>query len=131
MFNTTLEMTQIPSKNVSLDLSDQDLTEINLNFVETIPFFNDSNMASVEFVDPYDSIWLKLITVFVYAVELMSSAIMLAFIIYERQYGHYRTLINQLLSYLYGVVSMYFLGLKIQDIFKSILKVIHISNYFF
>ena len=117
MFNTTLEMTQIPSKNVSLDLSDQDLTEINLNFVETIPFFNDSNMASVEFVDPYDSIWLKLITVFVYAVELMSSAIMLAFIIYERQYGHYRTLINQLLSYLYGVVSMYFLGLKKYGIF--------------
>ena len=99
----------MPSYNLSLDinLSDHDLTANNLNFTDTILFVNNSDMASVEFVDPYDSVWLKLITVVVYAVELMSSAIMLAFITYEREYGHYRTLINQLLSYLYGVVITY------------------------
>ena len=58
--------------------------------------------------DPYDSIWLKLLTVFVYIVELITSIIMVAFVSYEAQglAGHYRTLINQLLSCLYGMVIL-------------------------
>ena len=58
-------------------------------------------------LDLYDSIWLKLITILVYIVEVVSSMVMVAFVTYETQgyAGHYRTLINQLLSYLYGAVS--------------------------
>ena len=58
-------------------------------------------------LDPYDSIWLKLLTILVYFIEVVASIVMLAFVSYETQglAGHYRTLINQLLSYLYGGVS--------------------------
>ena len=59
--------------------------------------------------DPFNSIWLKLLTVIVYAVEIMASIIMLAFVVYETNglAGHYRTLINQLLSYHYGAVRVF------------------------
>ena len=58
-------------------------------------------------LDPYSSIWLKLLTILVYFIEVIASIVMLAFVSYETQglAGHYRTLINQLLSYLYGGVS--------------------------
>ena len=60
-------------------------------------------------LDPYGSIWLKLITILVYVVEVIASMVMVAFVAFETQglAGHYRTLINQLLSYLYGGVSRY------------------------
>ena len=60
------------------------------------------------YLDPYDSIWLKLATILVYCVEVMASIVMVAFVAFETQgfAGHYRTLINQLLSYLYGGVSI-------------------------
>ena len=59
-------------------------------------------------LDLYDSIWLKLITILVYIVEVIASTVMVAFVTFETQgyAGHYRTLINQLLSYLYGGVSI-------------------------
>ena len=57
--------------------------------------------------DPYDSVWLKLLAVIFYTVEVLASLIMFAFVKYETSglAGHYRTLINQLLSYFYGGVS--------------------------
>ena len=73
--------------------------------VQTIYLGNDTRVETgIGFEDPYDSLWLKIITVGVYMVEIFSSAVMIAFISFERDYGHYRTLINQLLSYLYGAV---------------------------
>ena len=59
--------------------------------------------------DPFDSIWLKIFTVIVYGIEIMSSIIMFAFVVYETNglAGHYRTLINQLLSYHYGAVRAF------------------------
>ena len=58
-------------------------------------------------LDPFDSIWLKLFTILVYIVEVIASIVMLAFVAYEVKglAGHFRTLINHLLSYLYGGVS--------------------------
>ena len=73
-----------------------------------VTFKKDQEKYKIEFIDPYNSIWLKLITVLVYIVELLSSAICYAFVIYEQDYGHYRTLINQLIGYLYKVVSTVF-----------------------
>ena len=56
--------------------------------------------------DPYDSVWLKVIGVLSYLIDLFTSAIMLKFIIYEvEQHGNFRTVINQLLSNLYAMVS--------------------------
>ena len=57
--------------------------------------------------DPYDSVWLKLATICIYAVDVLASLVMLVFVFFETEglFGHYRTLINQLLSYLYGGVS--------------------------
>ena len=58
--------------------------------------------------DPFDSLWLKLMTLLVYSIELVDSVIMMAFVVYETKgfAGHFRTLINQLLSLLYGGVSI-------------------------
>ena len=69
----------------------------------------------VGFVDPYDSVWLKIATAIVYTIEILSSLVIFAFINYEKHYGHFRTLINQLLSILYGVVSLFAMNLNISD----------------
>ena len=60
-----------------------------------------------KWIDPYDSLALKVLTVIVYIVEILASIVMLAFVAYETggYAGHYRTVINQLLSCLYGAVS--------------------------
>ena len=59
--------------------------------------------------DPYDSIWLKIIAILSYIIGLIPSAIMLAFINYENaHHGNFRTVINQLLSNLYAMVSKRF-----------------------
>ena len=56
--------------------------------------------------DPYDSVWLKFIAVLLYFICLLASAIMLAFVKYENgHHGDFRTVINQLLSNLYFMVS--------------------------
>ena len=55
--------------------------------------------------DPYDSVWLTVIGILCYLIDLVTSAIMLAFINYENDHGNFRTVINQLLSNLYGMVS--------------------------
>ena len=60
-----------------------------------------------EWTDPYNSIPLKLLTIIVYLLELWAATVMLIFVVYETKglFGHYRTVINQLLSYGYGAVS--------------------------
>ena len=57
--------------------------------------------------DPYDSMWLKVMTILFYFIGLLASAIMLAFINYESgHHGNFRSVINQLLSNLYAMVSL-------------------------
>ena len=76
-------------------------------------FENHTNLTKSEFdtdwIDPYDPIWLKLLSVNIYAMEIFESIVMVAFVNYETAglFGHYRTLINQLLSHLYGGVSTF------------------------
>ena len=83
-------------------------------------FQKDTNVTKSEFnndwIDPYDSIWLKMLSVILYAFEIFASLVMMTFVNYESAgyFGHYRTLINQLLSHLYGGVSI-FLRLKCTD----------------
>ena len=57
--------------------------------------------------DPYDSVWLKIIAILFHFIGLLASATMLAFINYEiGHHGNFRTVINQLLSNLYAMVSL-------------------------
>ena len=65
------------------------------------------------FQDPYDSVWLKIMTILFYLIGILASVIMLAFINYEKEHhGNFRSVINQLLSNLYAMVSSF------QDISK-------------
>ena len=68
---------------------------------------SDKNLEEQLFLqDPYDSFWLKTIAILSYFIGLVTSAIMLEFIKYEsRHHGNFRTVINQLLSNLYAMVS--------------------------
>ena len=60
-------------------------------------------------LDPYDSVWLKIMAILFYFIGLLASATMLAFINYENgHHGNFRSVINQLLSNLYAMVSFYF-----------------------
>ena len=57
--------------------------------------------------DPYDSVWLKIMAIVFYFIGLFASIIMLAFINYENgHHGNFRSVINQLLSNLYAMVSL-------------------------
>ena len=101
------------------DLPDGNLSEISQKVI-LYTFFEETSLKirfrdffgfeiDKSLVDPYDSTWLKFITILVYVVEVIASMVMVAFVAFETQglAGHYRTLINQLLSYLYGGVSTY------------------------
>ena len=68
-------------------------------------FFEPEEIES--WTDPYDSIPLKLLTIMIYLIEILASTVMLIFMTYETKglFGHYRTVINQLLSLGYGAVS--------------------------
>ena len=67
---------------------------------------NDKDLEQpVLLQDPYDSAWLKFISILSYLICILASAIMLAFIKYENgHHGNFRTVINQLLSNLYAMV---------------------------
>ena len=85
-------------------------TFIKGNISDLISSNFKSDIEVNDWKDPFDSVWLKLITVFVYILEVAASMVMFTFVRYETQgyAGHYRTIINQFLSYLYGVVSIPF-----------------------
>ena len=59
------------------------------------------------FVDPYDSMWMKIGMTASCLIQFFESAILVSFVFYETQglAGAYRTVINQLLSEFYTLVS--------------------------
>ena len=80
---------------------------------------NDKNLEQQFLIqDPYDSVWLKIMAILFYFVGLFATVIMLAFINYEKEHhGNFRSVINQLLSNLYAVVSaLQFILLDIPEI---------------
>ena len=97
---------------------------VNLNGMKSIEEFLTCEFEIIfeQWNDPFDSIWLKMITIIIYAIEIFASLIMLAFVVHETRglFGHYRTLINQLLSYLYGGVSIILYTLLTTVIFPNI-----------
>ena len=100
---------------VTVTKDNEAVDTIVVNFIpEVTSNFTNIFVDPDGFVDPYNSIWLKLITIGIYVVELVASFIMIAFVIYEKDYGHFRTLINQLLSYLYGTVRKFIINVLLQ-----------------
>ena len=76
------------------------------NWAQNISMSEVDSEQQLLLQDPYDSIWLKIIAILSYFIGLTNSAIMLAFINYENgHHGNFRTVINQLLSNLYLMVS--------------------------
>ena len=95
--------------NVSIDVSIEEF--LNTGDINTANIvnagFNQTTDETLE--DPYDSIWLQFIAFFVYLLIILSSCLMMAFSYYEQLYhGHYRTVINQLITSLYHVVCIIF-----------------------
>ena len=86
-------------------MDEQKLSQLNLTSL-TLALFEPEVIE--EWIDPFDSSTLRLLTVIVYIIDVLASIPLLYFVAYEtRGYaGHFRTVINQLLSFLYGAVRM-------------------------
>ena len=89
-------------------MDDQKLSQLNLTRI-TLAFFEVEVIE--EWIDPFDSTTLRLLTVIVYIIDVLASIPLLYFVAYETGgcAGHFRTVINQLLSFLYVAVRMIFL----------------------
>jgi hypothetical protein len=76
------------------------------NSSDLILAYFEKEIKREHIIDPY-SIQLKLITVFIYMIEVTCALVMFSFVVYERSgfAGAYRSIINQLLAYFYGGVS--------------------------
>ena len=74
--------------------------------LEVVDFVKDPEREG-QFANRYDSIPLKILTIFIYVIEVMAAMIMFSFVYYERSgaAGDYRNVINQLVAYVYGGVS--------------------------
>ena len=77
--------------------------------MEVVDFLKDTDSESQFTNGRYDSIPLKILASFFYSIEVMAAMIMFSFVYYERSgaAGSYRTVINQLLAYAYGAVSVF------------------------
>ena len=86
-------------------MDEQKLSQLNLTRI-TLAFFELEVIE--EWIDPFDSTTLRLLTVIVYIIDILASIPLLYFVAYETggSAGHFRTVINQLLSFLYGAVGM-------------------------
>ena len=83
----------------------QKLSQLNLTNLNLASFEPE---VIEEWIDPFDSTTLRLITVIVYIIGVLASIPLVYFVVYETEgyAGHFRTVINQLLSFLYGEVRM-------------------------
>ena len=89
-------------------MDEQKLSQLNLTRI-TLAFFELEVIE--EWIDPFNSTTLRLLTVIVYIIDVLASIPLLYFVAYETGgcAGHFRTVINQLLSFLYAAVRMIFL----------------------
>lgn len=92
-------------KPMHVDNVDENFSDSSNQMIIRSSFENQTTNAE-EWIDPYDSVWLRILTFLIYIVEVTAASIMITFVYYETSgyAGHYRTLINQLLSYFYGGV---------------------------
>ena len=74
------------------------------NSSDLILAYFEKEIKQEHIIDPY-SILLKMITVGIYVIDVTCTLVMFSFVVYERSAGPYRSIINQLLAYFYGIVS--------------------------
>ena len=86
-------------------MDEQKLSQVNLTRLTHASFESE---VIEKWIDPFDSTTLRLLTVIVYIIDILASIPLLYFVAYETggSAGHFRTVINQLLSFLYGAVGM-------------------------
>ena len=82
------------------------------NKIETLQQLTDSNQN--QFADPFKEMWKKLFATGAYIVLIFGGFIMLSFIKYEfqGQAAHYRTVMNQLNSWIFLIVSFFAFMMK-------------------
>ena len=95
-------------------MDEQESSQINMTSLTLLSFELE---VIQEWIDPFDSTALKILTGIAYTVGVLASIPILAFVVYETggYAGHFRTVINQLLSFIYGVVSKVVLGFVSAD----------------
>ena len=95
-------------------MDEQESSQINMTSLTLLSFELE---VIQEWIDPFDSPALKILTGVAYTVGVLASIPILAFVVYETggYAGHFRTVINQLLSFIYGVVSKVVLGFVSAD----------------
>ena len=95
-------------------MDEQEISQINMTSLTLLSFELE---VIQEWIDPFDSTALKILTGIAYTVGVLASIPILAFVVYETggYAGHFRTVINQLLSFIYGVVSKVVLGFVSAD----------------
>ena len=95
-------------------MDEQEISQINMTSLTLLSFELE---VIQEWIDPFDSPALKILTGVAYTVGVLASIPILAFVVYETggYAGHFRTVINQLLSFIYGVVSKVVLGFVSAD----------------
>ena len=88
-------------------MDEQESSQINMTSLTLLSFELE---VIQEWIDPFDSPVLKILTGVAYTVGVLASIPILAFVVYETggYAGHFRTVINQLLSFIYGVVRIFF-----------------------
>ena len=108
-------------KPMHVDNVDENFSDSSNQMIIRSSFENQTTNAE-EWIDPYDSVWLRILTFLIYIVEVTAASIMITFVYYETSgyAGHYRTLINQLLSYFYGGVILLIVLLVVQVEIDSI-----------
>ena len=95
-------------------MDEQESSQINMTSLTLLSFELE---VIQEWIDPFDSPALKILTGVAYTVGVLASIPILAFVVYETggYAGHFRTVINQLLSFIYGVVRIYFLRMILPE----------------
>ena len=91
------------------------------NSSDLILAYFEKEIKQEHIIDPY-SILLKMITVGIYVIDVTCTLVMFSFVVYERSAGPYRSIINQLLAYFYGIVSSVLLNsLNKKSVFDNFL----------
>ena len=112
----------INSFKVKLGISHVNIEETisNLSFISMDNFeyktktFQQSNDCNQnQFADPFKEMWKKLFATGAYIVLIFGGFVMLNFVKYEfqGQAAHYRTVLNQLNSWIFLIVSFFIIGM--------------------
>ena len=95
--------------NISLKIqySNQSLIPSNFEFDDQMKFVNLNVNSNNLFKEPYEELWKKVLGTIFYLLQIVMGLIPFTLAIFEREgySGHFRTVLNQLTSLKYMIVS--------------------------